>query len=305
MPGRHLLFRTTTVWRSVSVGPPNPKRAESEGGWHRCHTRTKRRCVCVSYSFKCCALVIKYKEPSVSLCATERVLISDHFNQNHVILLIYLCSNCTPWTLWVSINKDTNFSMFSLPNHFICTLQVSVGVRLQLAHRGEGHMSTLSLSLHYQNICFMFVSLCVHKHGHAFVHPHVSCGVETVLHWLSADCWAEQRNRRAGRWEDRREKKRKQDGSEGAEKRQESVWPWVFWTEVSGLSFGEGVWLTAGRHWWEHKWETFHLGKVMCSSERNAVNAHTRTYSNKHTYTLYQHTAQPTYFPGHRRQRQQ
>lgn len=281
-PGRRLLFRTTTVWRPVSVGPPNPKRAESEAGWHRCHTRTKRRCVCVSYSFKCCVLVIKYKEHSVSLCATERVLIIDHFNQNHVTLLIYLCSNCTPWTLWVSINKISpcfhcqtilyvHYKSVSVSGYSWLTEE-----RVICPHSAWAFIIKTSVSC--STPC-VYISM----HTHLYIHM---CHVELKRFCTDYLPTAGQ-NKETGEQGDgktRGEKKRKQDGSEGAEKRQDSVWPWVFWTEVSGLSFGEGVWLTAGRHWWEHKWETFHLGKVMCSSERNAVNAHTHTHISKQTH---------------------
>lgn len=33
---------------------------------------------------------------------------------------------------------------------------------------GEGHLST-----HYPNICFMYVSPCVHNQAHLCVYPHV------------------------------------------------------------------------------------------------------------------------------------
>lgn len=146
--------------------------------------------------------------------------------------------------------------------------------------KGQRRGSSVSINSAWTFIVQTSVSCsspCVYitRHMHSYIHMCAqSCRVEKVLHWFSADCWAGQRNRR-----EREDGKRrtKEEGTEREQRRREQVWPWVFWTEVSGPGFGEGVWSTGGRYWRTHKWETFHLGEVMCSLDGNTVNTHTHT----------------------------
>lgn len=103
--------------------------------------------------------------------------------------------------------------------------------------KSEGHLSTLSLDLHYLNICFMFVSLCVHKHAHIrtskCVHSHGELKRFRIDFLLTAG-----KNRDAG------ERRRKTRGrGQGKERGSESVAFSVLgrgeWAELSGRVCGQ------------------------------------------------------------------
>lgn len=83
------------------------------------------------------------------------------------------------------------------------------------------------------------------KHVAPPVCPHAGTRSQSQSSWkgsvgvFSADRCA--KRRKTGQ-----QKQRRKEGGEG---RGGSAWPWVFWTEVSGPSLGEGVW-PAGRRYW-------------------------------------------------------
>lgn len=179
------------------------------------------------------------------------------------------------WMIWMD---EQTYCMFSfLP----CQLFVHTVSRFQWAHLTRQVQPLyliwvmLQSPYHYLNICFMFISQrYISMHTHVNIHMCAqSRRVEKVLHWFSADCCAEQRNRRESR------------KKEGSEREQAEIRQSVALTVLN-----RGEWAEP-RGGCVVSW-----GPLLVETHFPSGRSHVR---------LWQRHSIPKYLPWHGRQRQQ